>query len=90
MLKKMLWQKKKYYPPRANPADGIIEYDMVSLPGWAATHFFFAGVVTDDLPILHKGKTYHPLDKRAQLWRSQDELYRNIMNIKTVKGYALA
>jgi len=56
----------KYYPPYLN-GNGVLTFDVVHLPGghWATKEFIAAGLITDDPPIMWKGKMRSPLDARA-------------------------
>ena len=56
VMKKMIWNGKMYHVG-----------DVVVLPAWAAEKFYYAGVVSDDLPRTRKSKLIHPLDKRVML-----------------------
>ena len=61
VLKKMIHDKKKYYPPRI--VNGKLEYDTVQLQGWEADLWNHAGTITDE-PKFRKGMLVHPDDMR--------------------------
>lgn len=54
----------------------MLEYDIVSMPAWAAELFLFKGIITDDIPTIYKNKAYHPLDKRAKEWVQRDKIMK--------------
>ena len=57
VLQKMIWNKRKFWPPRI--VKGVLEYDIVSLPSWAADVFNHTGCITNEEKF-RKGMLVHP------------------------------
>jgi len=57
VLQKMIWNKKKFWPPRM--VKGVLEFDVISLPSWAADVFNYTGCITEEKKF-RKGTLVHP------------------------------
>ena len=60
VLQKMLWDKRKYYPPRVHPISGRLVFDIIQLPAWAAEVFNHTGCICDMEKFDKKGMLVHP------------------------------
>ena len=63
VLKKMIWNKRKFYPPRINKITGKLEYDTIALSTLHAEMWNHAGTITNEEKF-RKGLLVHPDDFR--------------------------
>jgi len=63
VLKPMIWNKRKYYPPRINESTGELEYDIIALSTVHAEMWNHAGTIVNEEKF-RKGQLIHPDDFR--------------------------